>query len=343
MSRAKSGVVRVGGNRWETSLRLRLAAVLGLMLVAGLVLAPGGQRAHATSPGENGLIYFEQSGSIFSLSPTGVKKKVVPKKLFPYVVEAVPSPDGRKIAFSYGGGSDIWTKNLVTGKYKNVTGQAGDAKTLTFIESPAWSPNGKQLVFQAQRQQRTRLYRIDADGTGLKQLQFFEDVVAGDLSPDWSSTGTIVFSYEGSLWTIRPDGTGLISVASPEEYQGRGFYLPSWSPDGTQIAAEIDGTSFADGGIMVVTPVPGQGQQKYTYLTGDEDNQHSEVIEDPAWSPDGTKIVYYGHWAPDDAALEDYDLWTIDVANPEAPPVDLNARDQFGADTYHPNWAPTPR
>ncbi len=306
-------------------------------------MVPVGNTASATSPGANGAIYCEQGGHLWSLSTTGVKKKVVPKKKFAYLDEAVPSPDGRKIAFSYGGGSDIWTKNLVTGKYKNVTGRAGDAKTLTFIEDPAWSPNGKQLVFQAERKQRSRLYRINADGTGLKQLQFFGDLVAGDLSPDWSSTNKIVFSYQGSLWTIRPDGSGLTEVASPDEYGDRGFYLPSWSPDGTQIAAEIDGSSFADGGIMVVTPAPGPGQEKYSYLTGDEDNQHSEVIEDPAWSPDGTKIVYYGHWSPEDADLEDYDLWTIDVANPDAAPVDLDARDQFGTDAYHPNWAPAPK
>ena len=322
-------------------LRPRLVAALGALLAAGLVLAPGAERAGATSPGENGLIYFEQSGHIYSLSPAGEKKKVVPRTHFPYLDEAVPSPDGRKIAFSYGGGSDIIVKNLVTGKYKNVTGRAGDAKTLTFIEGPAWSPDGKQLVFQAERQQRSRLYRINADGSGLKQLQFFPDpVVAGDLSPDWSSTGTIVFAYQGSLWTIQPDGTGLTEVASPDEYEDRGFYLPSWSPDGTQIAAEIDGTSFADGGIMIVTPAPAAGQEKYSYLTGDEDNQHSEVIEDPAWSPDGTKIVYYGHWSPEDADLDEYDLWTVDLANPGAPPVDLDARIQFGAATYYPNWAP---
>ena len=327
----------------KTRLRRRTAAAVGAVLAAGLVIVPLGPQAGATSPGVNGKIYFEQDGNIYSLSPTGVKKKVVPKKRFPYLEEAVPSPDGRKIAFSYGGGSDIWTKNLVTGKYKNVTGKAGDAMTLTFIEAPAWSPNGKQLVFEADRQQRTRLYRINADGTGIKQLVKFGDFLAGDISPDWSSTGSIVFAHAGDLYTMRPDGSGVTPVALAEEIDDRGFYLPSWSPDGTQIAAEIDGTSFADGGIMVVTPAPVEGQEKYAYLTGDEDNGHSEVIEDPAWSPDGTKIVYYGHWAPGSAALEDYDLWTIDVANPDAPPVDLNARDHFGADTYHPNWAPAPR
>lgn len=318
-----------------------LALVLGAVLVTGLALVPGGQRADATSPGVNGLIYYEQGGHIWSISPTtGVKKKVVPKKHFPYLGAPVPSPDGRKIAFSYAGGSDIYVKNLVTGRYKNVTGRAGDAKALSFIEAPAWSPDGKKLVFEADRQQKTRLYTIKVDGTGLKQLVLFGDYLAGDISPDWSSTGVIVFAHQGSLYTIPPGGGDATEVAVPDEYEGRGFYLPSWSPDGTQIAAEVDGTSFADGGVMVVTPGAPLGAGKYTYLTGDEDNQHSEVIEDPAWSPDGTKIVYYGHWSPRDADLEDYDLWSIDVADPEGPPTDLNARSEFGADTYHPSWAP---
>lgn len=331
--------VGAGARRFGSGLVLAVS----VLLVAALVLGPGSGRADATSPGANGLVYYEQSGHLWSLSPAGVKRKVVSKKRFPYLDEAVPSPDGRKIAFSYGGGSDIWTKNLVTGKYKNVTGRAGDAKTLSFIEAPAWSPNGKQIVFEADRGGYTKLYRINADGTGLKQLQAFPAFVAGDISPDWSSTGTIVFSYEGSLYTIRPDGSGLVEVARPEDVDDRGFYLPSWSPDGTQIAAEVDGTSFADGGVMIVTPAAPRGPGRYHYLTGDEDNQHSEVIEDPAWSPDGSKIVYYGHWSPQGADLERYDLWTIDLANPDAPPVDLDARDALGASVYHPNWAPVRR
>jgi Tol biopolymer transport system component len=334
MSGATPRVRKRGRGRWS--------AAFATVLAAGLVVLPAGQQASATSPGVNGLIYFEQSGHIWSLSPTGEKKKVVPKKKFAYLDEAVPSPDGTMIAFSYGGGSDIWTKNLTTGAYRNVTGRAGDAKSLTFIEAPAWSPDSKQLVFEADRGGYTKLYRINADGTKLKQLQAFPAFLAGDISPDWSSTGKIVFCYEGSLWTIQPDGSGLTEVASPDEFESRGFYRPSWSPDGTQIAAEVDGTSFADGGIVLVNPSAAVGLPKYDYLTGDADVQHSELIEDPAWSPDGTKIVYYGHWSPEDADLERQDLWTVDVANPDAPPVDLNARDELGQHVFYPNWAPAP-
>jgi Tol biopolymer transport system component len=320
------------------------ATLLGAALVAGLLLVPGGGPAGATSPGVNGSIYFQQKGNIYSISETGTGKvKVIPKKLFHDVEEAVPSPDGRKLAFtSTNGGSDVWTKNLVTGKYKNVTQRATDKLTLTSLGTPAWSPDGRALVFQATRKQRTRLYRINADGSGIKQLQYFEDLVSGDLSPDWSSTGVIVFVYRGELWTIQPDGSALTQVTVEDDAYRGGFELPSWSPDGTMIAAEYEGTSFADGGVILVRPNPAPGEERYVYLTGDEDNTHSEIIEDPAWSPDGQWIVYYGHWAPGSDAFEDYDLWKVEVADPTTP-VDVNARDQFGADVYHPNWGVQPQ
>jgi Tol biopolymer transport system component len=344
MSVAVPNDVRTGGDMRARSLRPRLAGAIGALLVAGLFCVPGGERADATSPGSNGRIYFQQSDSIFALSPSGVVKKVVPSTKFSGLVEAIPSPDGGKLAFtSTRGGSDLWTRDLTTGDYKNVTGKASDQLTLTSIEFPTWSPDGRQLIFQATRQQRSRLYRINADGTGIKELMYFEDVVAGDLSPDWSSTGKVVFSYDGDLFTMAPTpGATVTKVTIDRGEYDAGFMTPSWSPDGTRIAAEYDGDSFADGGVIIVTPNPGPGQARYNYLTGDEDNQHSEVIEDPAWSPDGKWIVYYGHWAPGSGDFEDYDLWKVKVASPGTP-VDLDARSPFGADTYHPSWSVKPQ
>jgi Tol biopolymer transport system component len=77
------------------------------------------------------------------------------------------------------------------------------------------------------------LYTANPDGSGLRQLTLVPSFMS-----DWSSDGTRIapdfFEPDGNqqVATINSDGTNLKQITS-----GRGIHeVPSWSPDGFQIA-----------------------------------------------------------------------------------------------------------
>src|SRR5262249_27726910 len=95
------------------------------------------------------------------------------------------------------------------------------------------------------------------------------------------------------IWVMNPDGTNKHQLTSTGSN-----YMPSWSPDGTQIVFESDrgGGPSGDSDIYLMNA---DGSNQHAITTGGETNW-------PRWSPDGTKIVSVtsfrtgmsGSWAP---------------------------------------------
>jgi len=91
------------------------------------------------------------------------------------------------------------------------------------------------------------------------------------------ANGEIAYSSEGSVYKINPDGTDRIDLSA-----GGGDSDPAVSPLGLRIAFERDTTS-TNRDIWVMHS-DGAGQRRLT--------RASAVDEDPAWSPDGTKVAW---------------------------------------------------
>jgi Tol biopolymer transport system component len=118
---------------------------------------------------------------------------------------------------------------------------------------PAWSPDGKQIVFVRNHQTNDvyddqALFIINRDGTGLKQVTAWGALKAG--LAHWPPDGKgIVFQSFGSfpegttpqLYTIFPDGTHLVQLTTNERNS-----WPAWSPDGTKIIFAHRSTAGAD-------------------------------------------------------------------------------------------------
>jgi TolB protein len=82
------------------------------------------------------------------------------------------SPDGTQIAYA-SNGIFVMDRSFTS---RRLTPFSGD-----FV--PRWSPDGRQLVFERTEGIQYKLYRINADGTGLTKLS---TAAPSDNWPTWS-------------------------------------------------------------------------------------------------------------------------------------------------------------
>jgi TolB protein len=139
------------------------------------------------------------------------------------------SPDGKKLVFLRDG-EGLFTVDLDGQNLRKITGgdqNPGDA---------VWSPDGKQIVFEAYPPQfpRGSVWVVDPDGSGLKDLTATAPRAAdGFADPVWSPDGKRILLLQGlypngdpgGLAIMNRDGSDLKAVGDGhgEEHQ------PDWS------------------------------------------------------------------------------------------------------------------
>jgi Tol biopolymer transport system component len=152
-----------------------------------------------------------------------------------------------------------------------------------------WSPDGMRLAcesFGVTDPSRNGIYTIrTSDGRGLRRITFNPDGddIPGDYSPDGKR---LVFSRSDpsrpakanvALFVVNLDGTGLRRITP----WGLPFFEDAgrWSPDGNNIL-------FDDQKSLFVVHADGSGMAKIPLAT-----RSFSRLQNPDWSPDGTKIV----------------------------------------------------
>src|SRR5437867_3375964 len=126
---------------------------------------------------------------------------------------------------------------------------------LNGLTTPAWSPDGKQIVFTGYDGGLSDLFVVDADGSDLRRLT--NDKYA-DLQPAWSPDGkTIAFATDRGPGTdfgqlrfgnmrigLYHLDNGAVEVL-PHMEHGKNIN-PVWAPDGRSIAFVSDRTGISD-------------------------------------------------------------------------------------------------
>ena len=139
------------------------------------------------------------------------------------------SPDGEKLVFvaSSNGRPMLWLRSLVTGETRTLPGTDGSS-------FPFWKPDSRSIGFFTNR----RLYRIDVDGGGLRELASVP-VSAGGT---WSRNGDILFTLvpDGPIFRVPEGGGGSTQV--PGYAAGHpGNRFPQFLPDGRRFLYYVAG------------------------------------------------------------------------------------------------------
>jgi hypothetical protein len=149
--------------------------------------------------------------------------------------------------------------------------------------NPAWSPDGRTLVFESNLEGKYTLFVINADGSGLRRLTSDS---SENTQPNWSPDGRrIVFSSNRSgtteLYTMNADGTGVTRLTS----MGAGaWYQSSFSPDGKWVTFQGRPDNAWTRDRVFVIGADGAGLR----LLSDS----ALGAEGPRWAPDGRTVRF---------------------------------------------------
>jgi len=207
------------------------------------------------------------------------------------------SKDGKMLAISShregmpGNGSTIYVLPLTGGTPKLLT-----EKTPSYWHG--WSPNGKDIVYTAQRDGKTyNIFKMPAGGGPETQLTHNNLADGPEYSPDGkyiyyntSASGTM------QLWRMKPDGSGQEQITF-DEYNN---WFAHFSPDGKWIAflsfqptiEPNDHPLYKRGVMLRIMPASGGAPRVIAYLFGGQG-----TINVPSWSPDSKYLAFVSYTA----------------------------------------------
>jgi Tol biopolymer transport system component len=235
----------------------------------------------AASPKGRSFAYLEPVGNDVRLIEVGSGgKRLRLSPLHGTVDEFAWSPDGRFIAYVYGGdaGGQVYVVNSSGGRPRQVTHEL----STSYESSISWSHDGRTLFYESSLDENNGdvLWTVDAAGGDAHRLTHDH---TSDQSPAWSPDGRSVAytAYHGDaaeIDVVNADGTGahrLVGKAGEKDTQ------PAWSPDGKRLAFVQDkGNSL----FLGVVNTDGTGVHILTHA--------GSPYGSPTWSPDGSEIVF---------------------------------------------------
>jgi len=224
----------LGRMRGKRRLPTVIVVVVGLALAA--VSAAAGQ-PQRSSAGPQWILFTARTGGlggeqIFRITSTGTGLKQLTSGAYPSE-DPVFSPNGTKIAFARLG-SGIFTMNVDGTGLRRLTSNGRDG-------FPAWSPNGRQIVFKRPSANGWSVYVMSASGAGQRRLPLAPS--AG--RPSWTSRGLVI-----------PSNSDLVKIdARTGRVQKRfGAFIDAMvGMDSTAVAPDLSTLTF----VGPRAPIPG--------------------------------------------------------------------------------------
>jgi len=187
------------------------------------------------------------------------------------------------------------------------------------VLSPAWSPDGKQILYTTYRTGQPHIYSTDID-TGLSHAVSVRKGL--NSAPAWSPDGkriafTLSTRGNSDIYLIDANGRGLRRLT----YRSSIETSPSWSPDGKKIVYVSD---FPGTPQLYIMDVADGKPKRFTF--------NGSYNADPAWSPKGDKIAYAG------LVDESFNIMIKGVKGRLEKQLTL-----YAGGNEHPSWSPDGR
>ena len=205
------------------------------------------------------------------------------------------------------------------GPHPGLAFTMGEQGTAGEMRCPAWSPDGKQVVYQklsfSRRPQNQALFSTNADF----------DLVYSEIFPAFSHEGKLVVSdragfqnNESALAVMDADGQNAKRIFHED---GGMAFASEWSPDERWIVFGVGSFFIPRGKPARVMMVRSDGSESRELTHGPLNSGF------PSWSPDGKRIVYRV-WSDSEHGLR--------ILNPEDGVVTKLTEDY---DNF-PSWSP---
>lgn len=182
------------------------------------------------------------------------------------------------------------------------------SETAPQVRSPAWSPDGRKLAFEAAFSSFRDIYAVDLADRAAPKLNRLTDHPAGNYEPAWSPDGrriAFVSSRDGNaeIYVMHADGR--------EPQRVTHFQLddwgPVWSRDGGLLAFLSNRESAER--IFLVKP-DGTDLRRLTADAPGDRKEFEPAEAEPTFTPDGGGLVFSTRTGSQRAALRRADLAT---------------------------------